>query len=130
MTSVSSPPPPRQAPSDPLGGTASPRRPERGEGPVELQKDHRQSGLAMIAAVDRHGAIGRANQMPWRLPDDLQRFKALTLGHHVIMGRKTFESIGRPLPGRTNVIITRQPGFAVPSAQVAHSLDDALALCA
>jgi dihydrofolate reductase len=84
----------------------------------------------MIAAVDRHGAIGRANQLPWRLPDDLQRFKALTLRHYVIMGRKTFESIGRPLPGRTNVIITRKPDFAIPGAQVVHSLEDALALCA
>ena len=65
--------------------------------------------------------------MPWRIPEDLKRFKALTLGHPVIMGRKTFESIGRPLPGRENIIITRSKNFAAPGCRMAHSLHEALA---
>ena len=64
--------------------------------------------VSMVAAVARNGVIGRGNQLPWRLPEDLRRFKALTLGKPVIMGRRTFESIGRPLPDRTNVVISRR----------------------
>jgi dihydrofolate reductase len=64
--------------------------------------------IALIAAVDRHRVIGRKNQLPWRLPNDLKRFKELTLGHPVLMGRKTWESIGRPLPGRRNLVLSRQ----------------------
>jgi dihydrofolate reductase len=78
-------------------------------------------------AVDRRWAIGRNGRLPWRLPDDLRRFKALTLGHPVIMGRKTFQSIGRALPGRTNVVVTRQHGYRAPGATVVHSLQAALA---
>jgi dihydrofolate reductase len=63
--------------------------------------------LVLIAALDRHRAIGRGNAMPWHLPDDLKRFKALTLGHAVLMGRRTAESIGRALPGRRNLVLTR-----------------------
>ena len=88
------------------------------------------SVLSIIAALDRNRAIGRDNRLPWRLPADLTRFKALTLGHHVVMGRKTFESIGRPLPGRANVVVTRQPNYEVRGAVVVHSLDEALARCA
>jgi dihydrofolate reductase len=77
--------------------------------------------------VDRRGAIGREGRLPWRLPDDLRRFKALTLGHPVIMGRKTFEAIGRALPGRTNVVVTHQHGYRAPGATVVHSLEAALA---
>ena len=83
--------------------------------------------LALVVAVARNGAIGLRNALPWRLPEDLRRFKALTLGHAVIMGRRTFESIGRPLAGRQNIVVTRERGYAAPGVEVAHSLEDALA---
>jgi len=86
--------------------------------------------LSLIVAVADHGVIGINNRMPWHLPEDLKRFKALTMGHHIIMGRKTYESLGRLLPGRTTVIVTRNPEYAVEGALIAHSLDEALALCA
>ncbi len=70
--------------------------------------------IALIAALDRHRAIGRDNRLPWHLPDDLKRFKALTLGHPILMGRKTAQSLGRALPGRRNLVLTR-------SAQVPHA---------
>ena len=73
--------------------------------------------------------IGANGAIPWHLPEELKRFKSLTMGHHIIMGRKTWESIGRLLPGRTTVIVTRQPGYRVPGAIVAHSLDEAIAAC-
>lgn len=76
----------------------------------------------------RNGVIGRDNALPWRLPADLQHFKALTTGHPVMMGRKTFESLGRPLPNRTNIVVTRDRNYAPPGARVAHSLDEALAM--
>src|SRR5262245_28584643 len=82
--------------------------------------------LSIIAALASNGVIGRNNQMPWRLSSDLKRLKALTMGHHLIMGRRTFESIGRPLPGRTSVVITRQTDFAPEGVRVAHSLEDAI----
>ena len=84
--------------------------------------------ISIIAAMGRNRAIGYQNTLPWRLPTDLQRFKQLTLGHHMIMGRKTFESIGRPLPGRTSIIITRQKDFQAEGCFIAHSLDAAIAL--
>lgn len=84
--------------------------------------------ISIIAALGRNRAIGYQNQLPWRLPADLQRFKQLTLGHHILMGRKTFESIGRPLPGRTSIIITRQPDYAAEGCLIAHSLEEAIAL--
>ena len=74
----------------------------------------------------KNRVIGANNQIPWHLPDDLKLFKRLTMGHHIVMGRKTYESIGRLLPGRTTVIVTRQPGYAVPGAIIAHSLSDAI----
>ena len=74
-------------------------------------------------------AIGAQGKLPWHIPEDLKRFKALTLGHPIVMGRKTYESIGRLLPGRTSVIVTRERGYAVPGALVAHSLDAALVQC-
>jgi dihydrofolate reductase len=83
--------------------------------------------LALIAAMARNGVIGAGNALPWRLPEDLRRFKALTLGHAVIMGRRTFESLGRALPGRQNLVVTRQRSFSAPGVDVAHSLDDAIA---
>lgn len=84
--------------------------------------------VAIVVAMDERGAIGRGGELPWRLPDDLRRFKALTLGKPVLMGRRTWESIGaRPLPGRLNVVITRRPGYAAPGATVAGSLEAAYA---
>lgn len=76
----------------------------------------------------RNGIIGRDNALPWRLPADLRHFKALTTWHPVLMGRKTFESLGRPLPNRTNIVVTRDRNYAPPGARVAHSLDDAMAV--
>jgi dihydrofolate reductase len=87
------------------------------------------SGLSIIAAMDRNRVIGKENRLPWRLPADLQRFKALTLGHHVVMGRKTFEAIGRPLPGRTNLLVTHQRNYVAPGAVVVHTLTEALERC-
>jgi dihydrofolate reductase len=84
--------------------------------------------IALIAAMARNGVIGVDNRLPWRLPEDLRRFRALTTGHTIIMGRKTWESIGRPLPGRQNIVVSRQPAFDAPGAEVASSLDAALAL--
>ena len=83
--------------------------------------------LVLIAALARNRVIGKGSQIPWRLPADLQRFKRLTMGHPMLMGRKTFESIGKPLPGRETVVITRQPGFAPAGVRVASSLEAALA---
>lgn len=86
--------------------------------------------IALIAAMAANRVIGRDNALAWHLPEDLQHFKRMTLGHHLIMGRKTYESIGRPLPGRTTVIVSRQPDYHVEGCLVAHSLDQAFALCA
>jgi dihydrofolate reductase len=83
--------------------------------------------VAIVAALARNRAIGRDNAMPWRLPEDLKRFKRLTMGHAVIMGRKTFESIGTPLIGRNNIVITRSREWSPPGCVVAHSLESALA---
>ncbi|MGB7905169.1 MAG: dihydrofolate reductase [Steroidobacteraceae bacterium] len=82
--------------------------------------------VSIIVATDERGAIGRGGGLPWRLPDDLKRFKALTMGKPIVMGRKTWDSIGKPLPGRHNIVITRQAAFAVPGVTVVASLDDAL----
>lgn len=84
--------------------------------------------LSMIVAVARGGVIGLNNTLPWHLPEDLKRFRALTTGHHIIMGRKTYESLNRLLPGRTTVIVTRNPNYAVEGALIAHSLEAAIAL--
>jgi len=84
--------------------------------------------LALVAAVAADRGIGYRNRLPWRLPEDLRRFKALTMGHRILMGRKTWESIGRPLPGRENVVISRQADFAAPGARVVSSVAEALAL--
>ncbi len=82
--------------------------------------------LAMIAALARNGVIGLDNQMPWHLPADLKHFKAKTLGKPIIMGRKTWDSLGRPLPGRLNLVISRQPNLQLEGAEVFASLEDAL----
>ena len=84
--------------------------------------------LSAIVAMAANRCIGLGNALPWRLPADLKRFKQLTLGHTLVMGRRTYESIGRPLPGRTTVVVTRQSGYAPEGVRVAHSLEQALAL--
>jgi dihydrofolate reductase len=84
----------------------------------------------LVAAVAANGIIGAAGGLPWHLPEDLRHFKRLTLGHPVIMGRRTWESLGRALPGRENIVVTARPGYDAPGASVAGSLEAALALCA
>jgi len=85
------------------------------------------SRVVIIAAVASNGVIGHRNRMPWRLPEDLRRFRQLTLGHAVIMGRRTFESIGKPLAGRNNIVVTRSPDWTRAGSHAAHSLAAALA---
>lgn len=87
------------------------------------------ANLSLIVAVANHNVIGYNNTLPWHLPEDLKRFRALTTGHHIIMGRKTYDSLGRLLPDRTTVIVTRNLDYRVEGALVAHSLEAALALC-
>ncbi|MEQ1593278.1 MAG: dihydrofolate reductase [Thiobacillaceae bacterium] len=86
--------------------------------------------ISVIAALAKNRVIGIENRLPWRLPEDLAHFKALTLGHPILMGRKTFESLGRPLPGRTNIVITRNADYSKEGCLVADSIPAALALCA
>ncbi|MBL0009915.1 MAG: dihydrofolate reductase [Nitrosomonas sp.] len=85
--------------------------------------------LAILVAMARNRVIGWNNKLPWHLPADLKHFKFLTMGQTIVMGRKTYESIGKPLPGRTNIIITRQAGYEVPGAIVVSSIDNALLIC-
>lgn len=87
------------------------------------------SRLSVIAALARNRVIGRDNDLPWHLPEDLKRFRALTMGHHIVMGRKTYESLGRLLPGRTTVVVTRNSHYQVPGAIVVNSLEQALQAC-
>jgi len=87
-----------------------------------------QAKIVLVVAVARNGVIGRDGDLPWRLPSDLKRFKQLTLGKPVLMGRKTWDSIGRPLPGRPNIVVTRDASFAAPGATVVSSLDEGLAV--
>lgn len=89
-----------------------------------------RSRVTLVVAVARNGVIGAGGGMPWHLPEDLKRFKAVTLGHTLVMGRKTHESIGRLLPGRRTVIVTRNPDFRVDGATVAPSVEAALAAAA
>jgi dihydrofolate reductase len=84
--------------------------------------------IALVAAVAINGVIGAAGGLPWRLPSDLKRFKAVTMGKPVIMGRKTYESIGRPLPGRRNIVVTRSEDFSAQGVERAGSLEEAVAL--
>jgi dihydrofolate reductase len=85
--------------------------------------------ISIIVAFDENRLIGRNNELPWRLPADLKFFKSVTMGHPIIMGRKTFESIGRVLPGRTSVIVTRQQDYTAPGCVVVNSLKEALEKC-
>ncbi len=82
--------------------------------------------ISIIAALAENRVIGINNTLPWRLPNDLKHFRRLTTGHAIVMGRKNYESIGKPLPERTNIVITRQSGYEAPGCLVAHSLDEAL----
>jgi len=84
------------------------------------------SSLSIVVAVAENGVIGRGNALPWHLPDDLKRFKELTLGKPMVMGRKTYESIGRPLPGRTTIVVSRQPGLTIEGCTVVNSLHAAI----
>ena len=86
------------------------------------------STISIIVAAAENGVIGRNGQMPWRLPSDLKTFRRLTMGKPVIMGRKTFQSIGRALDGRRNIVVTRDTTFGAPDVSVAHSLADAIGL--
>ena len=80
---------------------------------------------SLVVAVAANGVIGRDNQLPWKLPDDMAYFKRVTLGHPVIMGRRTYQSIGKPLPGRLNIVVTHNRGFEAPGCTVVASLDEA-----
>lgn len=82
--------------------------------------------ISIIVAHSRNMAIGKGNSLLWRLPEDLKRFKKLTINHPIIMGRKTYESIGRPLPERTNLVVTRDLNLEIPGCSVSHSLDEAI----
>ncbi len=86
--------------------------------------------LSLIVAVSKNGVIGVNNTLPWHLPEDLKQFRALTTGHHIIMGRKTYDSLGRLLPNRTTVIVTRNHAYKVEGAIIAHSLQNAIEFCA
>jgi dihydrofolate reductase len=82
--------------------------------------------ISLIVAMDERGGIGKGNRLPWRLSTDLKRFRELTMGHHIVMGRKTFESIGRALPGRHSIIITRNRALEIEDCFIALSLEEAL----
>lgn len=85
--------------------------------------------ISLIVAMAKNRVIGADNKIPWHLPNELKLFKSLTMGHHIIMGRRTYESIGRLLPGRTTVIVTRQRDYTVPGAVIAHSIEEAIESC-
>ena len=84
--------------------------------------------VSIVVAMSRNFGIGRENQLPWHLPEDLKNFKAITMGKPIIMGRKTFDSIGRPLPGRTNIVVTRNRGWSSNTVLVARGFEEALLL--
>jgi dihydrofolate reductase len=86
--------------------------------------------ITLIVAVSDNGVIGRENALPWHLPEDLKRFKRLTMGKPMIMGRKTFESIGKPLPGRLNIVVTRDTNYRREGVSVVHGVDEAIAAAA
>lgn len=94
----------------------------------QSERPQHQPQLSLVVAMAANYTIGRDNQLPWRLPKDLAYFKRVTMGHPIVMGRKTFESIGRALPGRQNIVVTHQPGWSAQGVDVAHSLQQALAL--
>jgi dihydrofolate reductase len=89
-----------------------------------------QQQISIIVAMALNRTIGINNTLPWRCPADLKHFKSLTMGHHMIMGRKTYDSIGKPLPGRTTVVVSRNPALKIEGCIVTHTLDEAIAACA
>jgi dihydrofolate reductase len=97
------------------------------EAPVGSRITDHGSRISIIVAMAKNRVIGANGAIPWHLPEELKRFKNLTMGHHIVMGRKTWESIGRVLPGRETVVVTRQKDYQVPGATVVHSLPDAIA---
>jgi dihydrofolate reductase len=96
--------------------------------PYEELLESRMSKVTMVVAAAADNVIGRKGELPWRLPEDLRRFKELTMGKPIVMGRRTFESIGRPLPGRRNIVVSRRPGLRLEGCEVSDSPDAALAL--
>jgi dihydrofolate reductase len=97
-----------------------------------LPSERRPGGkrVVLVAAVARNRVIGNGPDIPWSIPGEQAEFKRLTLGHSLVMGRSTYESIGRPLPGRTTIVLSRDPGWAADGVLVAHSLDEALSIAA
>ncbi len=87
-------------------------------------------GIVLVVAVAENGVIGRKGELPWRIPGDLKHFKAVTMGKPIVMGRKTYESIGRPLPGRANIVVTRDKNYRADGVIVVHSLEQAKAIAA
>jgi len=85
--------------------------------------------ISIVVAVAENNAIGKENKLLWHLPADLRHFKEVTTGHTIIMGRKTYDSVGKPLPNRRNIVITRKNGLEIPGVEVVHTLEEALALC-
>jgi dihydrofolate reductase len=85
--------------------------------------------ISILVAMAQNRTIGINNTLPWHCPEDLKRFKTFTLGHHIIMGRKTYDSIGKPLPGRTTVVVTRNSELKIEGCIIAHSLQEAIAAC-
>src|SRR5690606_3952955 len=100
--------------------------PGKRRGACKARSGRMTVAVAIIAAIAENGVIGNGNLIPWRLPGDFAHFKRMTMGKPLIMGRKTFESIGRPLPGRTNIVVTRQEGYQPPGVLVMSSLEAAL----
>jgi dihydrofolate reductase len=104
--------------------------PSETDGVEATEADGAERRIVLVAALADNGVIGDRGTIPWHLPEDLAHFKATTLGHTLVMGRATWDSIGRPLPGRTTVVLTRDPAWHAEGALVAHDLDEALALAA
>lgn len=96
----------------------------------EQMEETGKGRVAIIVAMAGNRTIGINNRLPWHIPADLKRFKSLTMGHHLIMGRKTFDSIGKLLPGRTTVVVTRNHALRIEGCIMAHSLEDAISACA
>ena len=85
--------------------------------------------ISIVVAIAENNAIGKENKLLWHLPADLKHFREVTTGHTIIMGRKTYDSVGKPLPNRRNIVITRKSGLEIPGVEVVHTLEEALALC-
>lgn len=96
----------------------------------EQREETGKGRMAIIVAMARNRTIGLNNRLPWHIPADLKRFKSLTMGHHLIMGRKTFDSIGKLLPGRTTVVVTRNKALRIEGCIIAYSLEEAINACA